>query len=106
MRSGKFDLAGKNAREALQYVFCVAFIHMLILCLFDLRLLLDWGTAWDKRLSWDAWVSFCRMLIEQSTRKQWPGPKESFVMNRYLLCAAFVTACCCSLGVVPGVGRQ
>ncbi|KAG1662815.1 hypothetical protein FOA52_009029 [Chlamydomonas sp. UWO 241] len=28
-----------------------------------LRLALQWGTAWDKRLSWDAWVAWVRVLL-------------------------------------------
>lgn len=29
-----------------------------------LRLMLEWGTAWDKRLSWDAWVAWTRVLLQ------------------------------------------
>ena len=29
-----------------------------------LRLQLEWGTAWDKRLSWDAWVAWTRVLLQ------------------------------------------
>ena len=27
-------------------------------------MLLEWGTAWDKRLSWDAWVAWTRVLLQ------------------------------------------
>ena len=29
-----------------------------------LQLLLEWGTAWDKRLSWDAWAAWTRVMLQ------------------------------------------
>ena len=44
-----------------------------------LALLLQWGTAWDKRLSWDAWVAWCRVLL-QSARCETAWPQKPFGM--------------------------
>uniref|UniRef100_A0A7S4GD26 Tetratricopeptide repeat protein n=1 Tax=Eutreptiella gymnastica TaxID=73025 RepID=A0A7S4GD26_9EUGL len=37
-----------------------------------LALLCDWGTPWDKRLSWAAWVAWARTILHQSSAEQWP----------------------------------
>lgn len=37
-----------------------------------LRLMLEWGTGWDKRVSWEGWVSWARVLIGKAREKDWP----------------------------------
>lgn len=37
-----------------------------------LRLLLEWGSSWDKRMTWEAWVAWGRVLIMKSKEKEWP----------------------------------
>ncbi|GLJ47873.1 hypothetical protein SUGI_1010950 [Cryptomeria japonica] len=37
-----------------------------------LKLLLEWGTSWDKRLPWQAWVSWGRVMLQKSREKSWP----------------------------------
>jgi hypothetical protein len=56
---GNFEVAEKEASYALE-------------------LLLQWGTQWDKRISWAGWISWTRVLIKQSKEKKWP--KTAFGM--------------------------
>jgi hypothetical protein len=46
-----------------------------------LKLLCAWGTPWDKRMGWAAWVAWSRMLAQRAESKlEWP--KETWgVMN-------------------------
>ncbi|GJM87432.1 hypothetical protein PR202_ga03385 [Eleusine coracana subsp. coracana] len=37
-----------------------------------LKLLLDWGTSWDKRMSWEGWVSWARAMLIKAQHKDWP----------------------------------
>ncbi|CAI0444977.1 unnamed protein product [Linum tenue] len=37
-----------------------------------LKLLLEWGTAWDKRVSWEGWVAWGRVLVMKAKEKSWP----------------------------------
>ncbi|KAF8021771.1 hypothetical protein BT93_G2030 [Corymbia citriodora subsp. variegata] len=37
-----------------------------------LRLLLGWGTPWDKRMSWEAWVAWARVLLMKARERSWP----------------------------------
>ncbi|PNW71926.1 hypothetical protein CHLRE_16g671500v5 [Chlamydomonas reinhardtii] len=37
-----------------------------------LRLFCDWGTAWDKRMPWEAWVAMTRVLLHNAGRRTWP----------------------------------
>nr|XP_043606557.1 uncharacterized protein LOC122578625 [Erigeron canadensis] len=37
-----------------------------------LRLLLEWGSPWDKRMSWESWIAWCRVLIMKAKEKSWP----------------------------------
>lgn len=37
-----------------------------------LRLFCEWGTSWDKRLAWDAWVAFTRVVIQGAQERKWP----------------------------------
>ena len=31
-----------------------------------------WGNAWDKRVQWDAWVSWTRILLQSAQEGTWP----------------------------------
>ncbi|XP_047967142.1 uncharacterized protein LOC125211410 [Salvia hispanica] len=37
-----------------------------------LRLLLEWGSPRDKRMTWQAWVSWGRVLLMKAKEKSWP----------------------------------
>uniref|UniRef100_M8C9U2 Uncharacterized protein n=1 Tax=Aegilops tauschii TaxID=37682 RepID=M8C9U2_AEGTA len=37
-----------------------------------LRLGLEWGSSWDKRMSWEGWVSWGRVMRDKAKEKQWP----------------------------------
>ncbi|XP_078442105.1 E3 ubiquitin-protein ligase [Wolffia australiana] len=37
-----------------------------------LRLLLGWGSAWDKRMSWEGWVAWGRVLLMSARDRSWP----------------------------------
>uniref|UniRef100_A0A0E0LTA7 DUF6817 domain-containing protein n=1 Tax=Oryza punctata TaxID=4537 RepID=A0A0E0LTA7_ORYPU len=37
-----------------------------------LRLLVEWGSSWDKRMSWEGWVSWGRVLRDGAQDRQWP----------------------------------
>jgi hypothetical protein len=37
-----------------------------------LDLLAQWGTSWDKRLSWHAWVAWTRVLLKAAHERDWP----------------------------------
>jgi hypothetical protein len=37
-----------------------------------LELLCLWGTAWDKRVTWETWISVARMMVQQARRSEWP----------------------------------
>lgn len=37
-----------------------------------LELLLEWGTAWDKRIPWNGWVAWARILMQHAQRGTWP----------------------------------
>ncbi|RLN07100.1 uncharacterized protein C2845_PM11G21070 [Panicum miliaceum] len=36
------------------------------------RLLLEWGSSWDKRMSWEGWVSWGRLMRDKAHRREWP----------------------------------
>lgn len=38
-----------------------------------LRLLLEWGSPWDKRTSWEGWVAWARVLLMKAREKSWPN---------------------------------
>ncbi|CAL1363164.1 unnamed protein product [Linum trigynum] len=50
---GKFEAAERAAAEGLE-------------------LLLQWGTPWDKRVSWEGWVAWGRVLLMKAQVKSWP----------------------------------
>ena len=31
-----------------------------------------WGNAWDKRVAWDAWVAWTRILLQSAQTGRWP----------------------------------
>ncbi|XP_019167114.1 PREDICTED: uncharacterized protein LOC109162858 [Ipomoea nil] len=37
-----------------------------------LTLILEWGSPWDKRMSWEGWVSWARVLVMKAQQKSWP----------------------------------
>ncbi|KAJ0668272.1 putative tetratricopeptide-like helical domain superfamily [Helianthus annuus] len=37
-----------------------------------LRLLLEWGGPWDKRISWEGWVAWCRVMLNKAKERSWP----------------------------------
>jgi len=51
---GKFEEAEQHARKAL-------------------KLFVDWGTAYDKRISWAGWVAWARVLLKQAREHSWPN---------------------------------
>jgi len=37
-----------------------------------LALLAQWATTWDKRLSWEAWIAWARVLAKAARERDWP----------------------------------
>ncbi|KAI3515599.1 hypothetical protein L1887_14500 [Cichorium endivia] len=37
-----------------------------------LTLLLQWGCSWDKRISWEGWVAWTRVVLNKAKEKSWP----------------------------------
>ncbi|CAL4886126.1 unnamed protein product [Urochloa decumbens] len=37
-----------------------------------LKLLLEWGSSWDKRMPWEGWVSWGRAMLTKAREKDWP----------------------------------
>ncbi|KAL9992646.1 hypothetical protein Hdeb2414_s0008g00269531 [Helianthus debilis subsp. tardiflorus] len=42
-------------------------------CEKGLRLLLEWGCPWDKRVSWEGWVAWSRVLLSKAKERSWPN---------------------------------
>lgn len=38
-----------------------------------LRLILEWGSPWDKRMTWEGWVAWTRVLLMKAKEKSWPN---------------------------------
>ncbi|XP_059633297.1 uncharacterized protein LOC132276061 [Cornus florida] len=38
-----------------------------------LTLLLEWGSPWDKRMSWEGWIAWARVLLMKAKEKSWPN---------------------------------
>ncbi|GKE06426.1 tetratricopeptide-like helical domain containing protein, partial [Tanacetum coccineum] len=53
LSQGRFEEAEKESEEGL--------------CL-----LLEWGSPWDKRMSWEGWIAWCRVLVMKAKEKSWP----------------------------------
>lgn len=37
-----------------------------------LTLMLEWGSPWDKRMSWEGWIAWARVLSLKAKEKSWP----------------------------------
>jgi len=37
-----------------------------------LTLMLEWGSPWDKRMSWEGWIAWVRVLLTKAKEKSWP----------------------------------
>nr|DAD35923.1 TPA_asm: hypothetical protein HUJ06_006563 [Nelumbo nucifera] len=37
-----------------------------------LRLMLEWGSPWDKRMSWEGWIAWARVLLMKAKESSWP----------------------------------
>ncbi|KAF8398282.1 hypothetical protein HHK36_017209 [Tetracentron sinense] len=37
-----------------------------------LTLILEWGSPWDKRMSWEGWVAWVRVLLMKARERSWP----------------------------------
>ncbi|OAY53418.1 uncharacterized protein LOC110613822 [Manihot esculenta] len=37
-----------------------------------LTLMLEWGSPWDKRMSWEGWIAWARVLWMKAKEKSWP----------------------------------
>ena len=37
-----------------------------------LTLMLEWGSSWDKRMSWKGWIAWARVLLIKAKEKSWP----------------------------------
>jgi hypothetical protein len=59
LQAGAWDAAAASAAEGL-------------------RLLLAWGTAWDKRMPWGAWVAWARVCAQGAETRTWPGNDAPF----------------------------
>ncbi|KAK1326610.1 hypothetical protein QJS10_CPA01g00044 [Acorus calamus] len=37
-----------------------------------LRLVVEWGSPWDKRMSWEGWVAWGRVILMKAKERSWP----------------------------------
>ena len=37
-----------------------------------LQLFSAWGNSWDKRVAWDAWIAWTRILLQSAQKGTWP----------------------------------
>ncbi|KAJ4778392.1 E3 ubiquitin-protein ligase [Rhynchospora pubera] len=37
-----------------------------------LRLMLEWGSSWDKRMTWEGWISWGRVMLGKAKERDWP----------------------------------
>ncbi|PNT76016.1 uncharacterized protein LOC100845551 [Brachypodium distachyon] len=37
-----------------------------------LKLVLEWGSSWDKRMTWEGWVSWGRVMRDRARDRDWP----------------------------------
>lgn len=51
---GRFEEAARSAEEGV-------------------RLMLEWGSAWDKRMPWDGWIAWGRVLLMKAKDRSWPN---------------------------------
>jgi len=38
-----------------------------------LDLFTQWGACWDKRMSWESWIAWTRVLLQNAKKNQWPS---------------------------------
>ncbi|GJV58745.1 hypothetical protein Tco_1464845 [Tanacetum coccineum] len=62
LSQGRFEEAEKESEEGLQ-------------------LLLEWGSPWDKRMSWEGWIAWCRVLVMKAKEKSWPETSWGMILN-------------------------
>lgn len=36
-----------------------------------LRLILEWGSSWDKIMTWEGWISWGRLMLGKAKEKDW-----------------------------------
>ena len=36
----------------------------------------SWGNAWDKRVQWDAWMAWARILLQSAEQGSWPARRD------------------------------
>jgi tetratricopeptide (TPR) repeat protein len=53
MREGRIEEGIAEARQALKLLYAM-------------------GVNWDKRVSWEAWINWCRVMIRLGLKKEWP----------------------------------
>jgi len=44
-----------------------------------LKIFLDWGACYDKRMPWEAWVAWTRVLLDRASEKNWPHDSWSII---------------------------
>lgn len=54
LAQGRFEEARESAEEGL-------------------RLVMEWGSPWDKRMSWEGWIAWARVLITKAGERSWPN---------------------------------
>ncbi|KAF2538062.1 hypothetical protein F2Q68_00018697 [Brassica cretica] len=61
-----------------------------------LVLLLQWGSPWDKRMSWEGWIAWVRVLLMKSSDQSWPDVSwGDLELGSCPLRLQFVRACLC-----------
>ncbi|KAL6954523.1 hypothetical protein U1Q18_047553 [Sarracenia purpurea var. burkii] len=53
LSKGRFEEGGREAEKGL-------------------TLLLEWGSPWDKRMAWEGWVAWARVLVMKAKERSWP----------------------------------
>nr|CAN77784.1 hypothetical protein VITISV_014471 [Vitis vinifera] len=38
-----------------------------------LKLMLEWGSPWDKRMTWEGWIAWNRVLLMKAKERSWPN---------------------------------
>ncbi|RVX16293.1 hypothetical protein CK203_014521 [Vitis vinifera] len=38
-----------------------------------LKLMLEWGNPWDKRMTWEGWIAWNRVLLMKAKERSWPN---------------------------------
>jgi len=44
-----------------------------------LKLIQIWGSAWDKRISWEGWIAWCKVIILNAKSKTWPTSSSGII---------------------------